>query len=127
MANIVQTEANNLLNGWLGIASYAAATTPMKLAVTSTATSATAAGTEASGGGYARQNVAFSTPSAGTTSNTAQVSFTNMPAGTWTDINIYDSAGTPARRAYGALNASKTTASGDTLSFAAGSIAISLS
>lgn len=125
MANIVQTEANNLLNGWLGIAAYTAASTPMKLAVSSTTTSATAAGTEASGGGYARQTITFSAPSGGATSNSAQVSFTNMPAGTWTDINIYDNAGT--RRAYGALNASKTTAAGDTLSFAATAIALSLS
>lgn len=125
MANIVQTEANNLLNGWLGIAAYTAATTPMKLAISSTTTSATSAGTEATGNGYARQTITFSAPTAAVTSNSAQVSFTNMPAGTWTDINVYDNAGN--RRAYGTLNASKTTASGDTLSFAASAISISLS
>lgn len=127
MTNIVQTEQNNLLNGWLGIASYTAVTGAMKVALVTATGSATAAGTEVTGGSYARQTVVFSTPSAGATSNNATINFTSMPATTVTGIDIYDSAGSPVRRAFGALAASKTTSAGDTLSFASGAIQASLS
>lgn len=126
MTNIVQVEQNNLLNGWLGIAAYTAVTGAMKVALVTATGSATAAGTEVTGGSYARQTVVFSAPSAGTTSNNATINFTSMPATTVTGIDIYDSAGSPIRRAFGALAASKTTSSGDTLSFAAGAIQASL-
>lgn len=127
MAGIVQVEENNLLNGWLGIAAYTAAATPMKLALATATGTATVAGTEVSGGSYARQTIVFSAPSAGATSNNALISFTNMPAATTTGIDIYDSTGTPVRRAFAALTSSKVTASGDTLSFAATAVAASLS
>jgi len=89
--------------------------------------SATAAGTEVTGGSYARQSVTFSAASAGSTSNSAAVSFTSMPAVTVTGIDIWGSEATPVRRWFGNLSASRTTASGDTLSFAAGAITASLS
>lgn len=126
MAGIVQVEANNLCNGWLGIASYTAVTGAMKLALATATGTATAAGTEVTGGSYARQTIVFSAPSAGATSNNATISFTSMPAVTVTGIDIFDSAGTPIRRAFAALTASKTTASGDTLSFASTAITASL-
>lgn len=117
MANIVQVEQQNLINGWLGIAAYTAATTPMKLALTSTSPTSTAAGTEVTGGSYARQTITFGAPSAATpsVSTASAVTFTTMPAITTTSVNVYDSAGTPIRRAFGDLSASKTTAAGDTL------------
>lgn len=129
MAGIVQVEENNLINGWLGIAAY----TPvfsignMRLALATVTGTATTAGTEVTGGSYARQAIAFSAPASGATSNSGLISFTGMPAVTTTGIDIYDTAGTPVRRAFAALTASKTTASGDTLSFAATAIAASLS
>jgi hypothetical protein len=54
------------------------------------------------------------------TSNTA-LTYTNMPAATITSIDEFDSAGTPVRRWWGNLSASKTTNSGDTFSIAASS------
>lgn len=131
MANIVQVEAQNLVNGWLGIASYTAAATPMKLALATTTPTSTAAGTEVTAGGnaYARQTIAFGSPSAATPSvatNSGAVTYTNMPAVTVTSIDIYDSTGTPVRRAFGALTASKTTAAGDTLSFAIAAVSASI-
>lgn len=134
MANIVQVEAQNLVNGWLGIAAYTAATGPMKLSLHTGgpgAATATAAGTEVTGGPgpYSRQTIVFGAPSAATpsvSSNTGIVTFAGMPVATVTDINIYDSAGTPVRRAFGQLTASKTTASGDTLSFAVGAVSASI-
>ncbi len=65
MAGIVQVEENNLLNGWLGIASYLRAITPMKLALATATGTATTAGTEVTGGSYARQTIVFSAPTIG--------------------------------------------------------------
>lgn len=129
MAGIVQVEEQNLINGWLGIAAYTAAATPMKLALATATGTSTAAGTEVTGGSYARQTIVFSAPAAATpstTSNNALISFTGMPAATVTGIDIYDSTGTPVRRAFAALTASKTTGAGDTISFASTAIAASL-
>lgn len=127
MSNIVQAEQNNLLNGWLGIAAYTAVTGSMKLALATVTGTATTAGTEVTGGSYLRQTIVFATPSSGATSNNATINFTSMPGPTTvTGIDIYDSAGSPVRRAFGALAASKTTSAGDTLSFASGAIAANL-
>lgn len=127
MPAIVTTEANRLLDASLGVATYTAPTGPMKVALATTASNGTTAGTEVTGGSYARQNVTFSAASAGSTSNTAAVNFIAMPVATVTHLDIYDSNGTPRRAWYGALTASKTTAAGDTLSFAIGAIVASMS
>ena len=52
---------------------------------------------------------------------------TNMPAATITAIELWDSAGTPVRKWYGLLTASKTTNSGDTFTIASGSLTAALS
>lgn len=127
MPALVTTEANRLLDASLGVATYTAPTGSMKVALATTASSASAAGTEVTGGSYARQNVTFGSASAGSSTNTGAVNFTNMPAATSSHMDIYDSNGTPRRGWFGPLSASKTTASGDTLSFAISSITIALS
>ena len=127
MANIVQVEANNMLNGSLGTGTaFSAPTTPMKLALDTANGTATAAGTEVTGGSYARQTITFSAASAGATSNSAQINFTSMPAATVTGVEIYDSAGTPVRKWFGALTTSKTTSAGDTISFSVSSVSATL-
>lgn len=108
---------------------YTTPTTPIKLALSTTTSSDTSAGTEVSGGSYARQTITFGTASAANPSvisNSAAINYTNMPATTTTDCNVYDSAGTPIREWWGALTASKTTSSGDTLSFAIAALALNL-
>jgi len=129
--NIVQVELQNLMNGWLGIAAYTAATAPMKLSLHTTASSSTAAGTEVTGGTgpYSRQTIVMGAPSAATptvSTNTGAVTFAGMPACTVSDIGIWDSTGTPVRRAFGALASSKVVNAGDTLSFAIGAVSASL-
>jgi hypothetical protein len=126
MAAIVTVEANNLLTGSLGIGAFSAPTTPMKLALESVAGSASAAGTEVTGGSYARQTWAGSAASAGATSNNALITYTNMPAITSVAVAIYDSAGTPIRKWFGPLGSNKTTGAGDTLSFASTTVAATL-
>lgn len=127
MANLVQAESNRLLDATMGTAAYTAPTTPMKLALTTANGSATAAGTEVTGGSYARQTVAFSAASAAATANSGVVTFTVMPAATVVGVEIYDSAGSPRRGWFGLLTASKTVGAGDTLSFAVSSITATLS
>jgi hypothetical protein len=131
VSNLVQVEANHLLDASLGTAAYTAPTSPVQLALVTTAGSNTAAGTEvvnAGGSSYSRQNITFNSASAGSTSNSAIINFTNMPATTTVGVEIWDSAtGTHVRRYFGNLTASKTTALGDTLSFASGAITATLS
>jgi hypothetical protein len=54
------------------------------------------------------------------------VAQTNMPVATVTSIELWDSNATNKRLEFGNLTASKTTASGDTLSFASGAITSAL-
>lgn len=124
--NLTDTMENALLDALVGTAGYTA-TTPMKLALVTSNGTDSAAGTEVAGGSYARATITFNAASGGTIDNSATISFTNMPASTVTGIEVWDSAGTPVRLFYGALSASKTVSSGDTLEFAAGSITLSLS
>lgn len=124
--NVVQAEANRLLDASLGTATYTAPTGAMKLALASTTGTNTAAGTEISGGSYARATIVFGSASSGSASNNALITFTNLPAVTVTGVDIYDSNGTPRRAWWGALTASKTLTAGDSLSFAISSITATL-
>ena len=123
--NLPNTIENQLLDALVGTSSYTV-TTPIKLALETVAGSDTAAGTEVTGGSYARQTIAFAAASSGAISNNATISFTNMPACTVVAIAIYDNAGSPKRLAYGPLTANKTVASGDTLQFAASAVSLTL-
>lgn len=125
--NVVVAEANRLLDASLAVATYTAPTSPMKLALATTTGTNSAAGTEVSGGSYARQTITFGSASSGSSSNTNVITYTAMPAATVTGVDIYDSNGTPRRAWAGALTASKTVASGDSLSFAAAAVTITLS
>ena len=123
--NLPNTIENQLLDALVGTTPYTV-TTPIKLALMTANGDDGTPGTEVTGGSYARQTIAFDAASSGSISNNAVINFTGMPAATVVGIEIYDSAGTPKRLAYGALTASKTTASGDTLQFAASAITLSL-
>lgn len=124
--NIVQAEANRLLDASFGVASYTAPTGAMKLALASVTGSNTAAGTEVTGGSYARQTITMGSAASGANASSGAINFTNMPAITTVAVDVFDSNGTPRRAWWGALTASKTTASGDSLSFSSGSITASL-
>lgn len=127
MPALVTLEADRLLNASLGAATYTAPTTPMKLALATSASSASAAGTEVAGGSYARQNIAFTTATSGANANSGVITFTAMPACTVTHVDIYDSNGTPRRCWFGPLTASKVLGSGDSISFAVSSVSAALS
>ena len=122
LPNIIE---NQLLDALVGTTAYTM-TGPVKLALVTANGNDASAGTEVTGGSYARQTIAFGAASSGQIANNASISFTGMPAATVVGIELYDSAGTPKRLAYGALTASRTVTSGDTVQFASGAITLSL-
>lgn len=121
-----QAEASRLLRASLAITAYTAPTSPMMLRLMSTNGSASSNGTQVTGGSYAPQNLttALGTEANGTVTNTGVLTYTAMPATTTVGVEVWDSNGTPRRAWWGALASSKTTASGDSLSFAASSVTI---
>lgn len=125
-SGIATAEIDRMINASLNGTTFTLPTTPMKLALNTATSSDASAGTEVTGGSYARQTIAFGTSAGSGVSNTGAVTFTNMPAATVTNVNIYDSNGTPRRAWWGDLTASKTTASGDTLSFAIGAVTVNM-
>lgn len=116
MGSLVTVHGNNILDASLGTASFTATTTPLKCRLMTANGSSTSAGTEVTGGSYVHQTVTFNAASSLSASATATVSFTGMPAATVVGVELWDSAGTPLRKHWGALAASKTTNAGDILS-----------
>ena len=121
-------ESDRFLNASMGTTTYLATVTPIKLALFTVIGTAAATGTEVvpGAGSYARQSITVWTTASGGTgcSNTTVGTFLNMSATTVVAIELFDSTGSPVRKWFGPLTANKTTALGDTLSFAAGSIVL---
>ena len=84
-------------------------------------------GTEVSGGGYARQTVAFTT-SGNTTSNNAAVEFPTATAnyGTVTHVGVFDASTSGNLMAYATLSSSKAIATGDVFRVPSGDLDITL-
>ena len=119
-----------LLLDWSMTTGTATRPTAWFLALYTAAPSDAGGGTEVTGGGYARQAIAFdaaATPG-GTTSNTAAVEFTATGAayGTVTHIGIFDASTGGNLLWHGAMTASRTIGDGDTLVFAAGDVDLTL-
>lgn len=102
-------------------------TAPLKVALVTAAGSDTVAGTEVTGGTYARQNLTMAAAVNGATSNSADLVFSGMPAATVVGVEVWDSAGSPVRLWYGPLAASRTVAAGDDVRLLAGELDIVLS
>lgn len=124
--------ARAALDALHALGAMAVASTPVHTRLMTTNGTATTGGTElATGGGYTATNtgspsVTFgSATSPSTSANSGSVTITNMPAATIVGIEVTDNAG--VRQELGALASSKTTASGDTLSFATSAITSALS
>lgn len=122
---LVQVEANNLLNGTTLGGTYTAPATPLKLALMTANGSSTAAGTEVTGGSYARQTITFGAASAGVATSTNAQTFASMPAATVVGVEIWDSTGTPVRKQFGTIT-SQAVSAGNTLSFASAAVTSSL-
>lgn len=125
MDNLSNTAENRALDWLMGTATTAP-TTPLKVAlVTANGTDATA-GTEVTGGSYARKNLTVAASANGATSNSADLVWTGMPAATVVGVEVWDSAGTPVRLWWGALAANRTVLAGDELRILAGALTLSL-
>lgn len=107
--------------------STTAPTTPLKVALVTAAGDDATAGTEVTGGSYARKTLTVAAASGGTVSNSTDLDWTGMPACTVVGWEIWDSAGTPVRWWYGPLDASKSLAAGDEFKLIAGNLSLSVS
>lgn len=128
MAVLDQAESNRLLNySWNGVLP-AAPTTPIKLGLFTALGTTTTAGTEVVNSGspvstYSRQAIPMTNPPVtASCSNTATLTYANMPPVTTAAIESADSAGTPVRKWFGPLQTPRTTALGDTLQFQTGAV-----
>lgn len=102
-------------------------TSQVFLALFSDATTDAGGGTEAVGGSYARKVVTLGAPSAGAASNSAAITFPNMPAGTWTHAAILDASSAGNSLVHGPLTTSKTTVAGQQLEVAIGELDVGFS
>lgn len=133
MAAIVQAQANKLLDASLGTAALTAFSGAAKVRLTTTAPTATAAGTELSGTGYTAggSTIAFSAASAGSTSNSGSaIQWTNSSGSPWSivGVEIWDSAGSPVRWWFGSFAGQPITVpSGSIFQVATGAISVALS
>lgn len=119
---LTDTAELNILK-WLTNNTPTAPTFPLKLALVTSASSDSAAGTEVTGGSYARQTLAMS--SAQPSLNSADITFSGMPACTVTGVEIWDSAGSPVRWAYKSVT-SKTVNAGDDVKVTAGNLSLDI-
>jgi hypothetical protein len=126
MSGLTTALDNKILDHVNGNTAFTQPTTPLKARLYTATGSASASGTEVTGGSYAAQSVTLAAASGGSASNSAAVTFALMPAVTVTAVEIWDSAGTPLRLWWGPLTASKVLNSGDTFTFDIGSLTVSL-
>lgn len=127
--NLTDATENLALNFLFNNQTATRPTLPLKLRLMTANGSDSSAGTElGTSGGYTAggSNVVFAAAASGQVASNADVSWTNMPAATIVGVEVWDSAGSPVRLAYGALGANKTTNSGDTFTVASGALTISL-
>lgn len=122
--------AEKLVLDWLMTTGSATRPTAWYIALYTGAPSDSGGGTEVSGNGYARQSVAFDAASSpgGTTVNSADVSFTASGGsfGTVTHLGIFDALTVGNLIWHGSLTASKAIDDGDTLTFTAGNIDLTM-
>ena len=123
--NLPDIIENQLLDALVGTSTYSI-TGATKLRLMTANGNDASAGIEVTGGSYVAQTIGFDAAAGGSISNNASISFTGMPAATVVGIEIYDSASSPKRLAYGPLTASRTVTAGDTVQFASSAITLSL-
>lgn len=123
-SNFLETE---ILDHVFAGAAYTAPGTHYLALFTAVADGEAGSVTEVSGGGYARQTVAFTT-SGNTTSNNAAVEFPTATAnyGTVTHVGVYDASTSGNLMAYAALSSNKTIETGDVFRVPSGDLDITL-
>jgi hypothetical protein len=117
---------NKILDHVLKNTSYTPPATVYLALCTSDPTETGAAGTEVSGGSYARQAAAFGSASGGTSSNSGTITFPTATGnwGTITHFAIFDASSAGNCLYYGALTTSKTINTGDVAKWNAGDLVV---
>ena len=122
--------AEKLLLDWMMTTGSATRPTAWYVGLFTAAPSDSGGGTEVSGSGYARQSATFDAASSpgGTTSNSADISFTASGGnwGTITHIGIFDAVSAGNLLWHGSMTASKVVNDGDTLQFSTGNIDLTI-
>ena len=131
MGAIDQTFSNALLNASVGQATLTAVVTPMHCRLMTVNGSNTVNGTElATGGGYTSgtgaPTLTFAAAAGGSNASNSAVTVTNMPATTVVGVELWDSAGTPGRKWWGALTSSLVINAGDTFTILSGSLTLAM-
>ena len=123
-SNYLETE---ILDHVFAGAAYTAPSTKYLALFTAVADGEAGSVTEVTGGGYARQTVAFTT-SGNTTSNNAAVEYPTATAnyGTVTHVGVYDALTSGNLMAYAALSSNKTIETGDVFRVPSGDLDITL-
>jgi len=125
MAAKYQTLSTALLDHVLRNTAYTPAAT-VYAALYTVAPTATTPGTEVSGGSYARQAATFAAAAAGSTSNSAPITFP-VATGAWGTVvaaAVCDAVAAGNILYFGALTASKTVGVGDQLNFATSALTV---
>jgi len=127
--NLTDLAEARVLN-WLTANTTTAPTGPLMARLMTANGSDSAAGTEvtnAGGSTYAPVSVAFSAAAgSGSSANSVDLVFANMPAATIVGVEIWDSAGTPFRWWWGGAVTPKSTNLGDTLKILAGQLTLTM-
>jgi len=117
---------NKLLDHFLATTSYTAPSNVYVALMTVAEDDTGSAGTEVTGGSYARQSATFDAAASGATQNSSNLDFTGMPACTVVGIAIYDASSAGNLLVHDTLTANKTLDAGDTLRIATGDLDISI-
>jgi hypothetical protein len=98
------------------------------VALYTTAPTDAGGGTEVSGGSYARQSATFSAASAGSISNSADITFPQATAdwGTIVAVGLFDTSTAGNLLWYGNLTTSQTVLNGNIFKITAGNLTVSL-
>jgi hypothetical protein len=115
---------NKVLDHVLGTTAYTKPTTYVALYTVAPADAS--AGTEVTGGSYARLAGVFDASVGGASSNTSNLDFTGMPACTVVAVGILDNSTGGNLLVHGTLTANKVLDAGDTLRVAAGDLDITI-
>lgn len=115
---------NKVLDHVLGTTTFTKPTT--YVALFTVAPTDSTAGTEVTGGSYARVAGVFDASVGGASSNTGNLDFTAMPACTVVAVGILDNSTGGNLLVHGTLTANKTLDAGDTLRVAAGDLDITI-
>lgn len=116
---------NKLIDHSLGTTTFTKPTT-VYAALYTVAPSDSSAGTEVTGGSYARQAITFSAASSGSTSNNTNVDFNTMPAVTVVSVAVLDASTAGNMLYHGTLTTNRTVSAGDSIRIASGALVISL-